>query len=84
MAKIDRWINKVKKSRLNIFNSFIKPLHKYKPYIGNYFKARKNSHFVEGLNNKIKVLKRLCYGLVKATSMFQCLFLNLQGYECYA
>ncbi|NDE11891.1 MAG: hypothetical protein EBZ95_15235, partial [Chitinophagia bacterium] len=24
----------------------------------NYFKSRKNSGFVEGLNNKIKVLKR--------------------------
>ncbi len=84
MAKIDRWINKVEKSGLNIFDSFIKTLQKYKPYIGNYFKARKNSGFVEGLNNKIKVLKRRCYGLVKATSMFQRLFLDLQGYECYA
>lgn len=84
MAKIDRWINKVEKSVLNIFDSFIKTLQKYKPYIGNYFKARKNSGFVEGLNNKIKVLKRRCYGLVKATSMFQRLFLDLQGYECYA
>ena len=84
MAKIERWINKVEKSKINVFDSFINTLQKYKPYIGNYFKARKNSGFVEGLNNKIKVLKRRCYGLVKATSMFQHLFLDLQGYECYA
>ncbi len=84
MAKIGRWIDKVEKSNINIFDVFIKTLQKYKPYIGNYFKSRKSSGFVEGLNNKIKVLKRRCYGLAKATSIFQRLFLDLQGYECYA
>lgn len=83
MAKLGRWIDKVQKSNINIFDGFIKTLQKYKPYIGNYFKARKSSGFVEGLNNKIKVLKRRCYGLAKATSIFQRLFLDLQGYECY-
>ncbi|MGC3834751.1 transposase [Moritella viscosa] len=33
---------------------------KYKGQIANYFKGRKNSGFVEGLNNKIKVMKRRC------------------------
>ena len=65
-------------------NNILKTLNEYKPYIGNYFKARKNSGFVEGLNNKIKVLKRRCYGLVNTASLFQRLFLDLQGYECYA
>jgi transposase len=40
-------------------------LDKYKSYIANYFKARKNSGFVERLNNKIKVAKRRCYGFIK-------------------
>jgi transposase len=84
MAKINRWIKTVEKSNIKIFNSFVKTLNEYKPYIGNYFKARKNSGFVEGLNNKIKVLKRRCYGLVNTGSLFQRLFLDLQGYECYA
>lgn len=84
LAKIDRWISSVEKSNLKIFNGFITTLTKYKPYIGNYFKARKNSGFVEGLNNKIKALKRRCYGLFNTESLFQRLFLDLQGIEIYA
>lgn len=84
LAKINRWVSSVKKSDIKIFDAFIKTLEKYKPYIGNYFKARKNSGFVEGLNNKIKVAKRRCYGFIKTESLFQRLFLDLQGYECYA
>jgi transposase len=83
LAKIDRWIMSVKKSDLNIFDKFIETLNKYKPYIGNYFKARKSSGFVEGLNNKIKILKRRCYGLFKPETLFQRLFLDLQGYFIY-
>jgi transposase len=84
MAKINRWILSVEKSELTIFDSFINTLKEYKPYIGNYFKERKNSGFVEGLNNKIKVLKRRCYGLIKTETLFQRLFLDLQGFACYA
>jgi len=84
LAKINRWISAVGKSDIKIFDSFINTLEKYKPYISNYFKARKNSGFVEGLNNKIKVAKRRCYGFIKTESLFQRLFLDLQGYECYA
>lgn len=84
MAKINRWIKSVEKSRLSCFDTFIVTLKKYQPYIANYFKARKNSGFVEGLNNKIKVAKRRCYGFIKNTTIFQRLFLDLQGYECYA
>ncbi len=84
MAKINRWIGSVEKSDLTCFNSFITTLKKYQPYIANYFKNRKNSGFVEGLNNKIKVAKRRCYGLFKTTTIFQRLFLDLQGYDCYA
>lgn len=84
LAKINRWIKSVDNSSLNIFNGFIVTLNKYKPYIANYFKTRKNSGFVEGLNNKIKVLKRRCYGLFDVGSLFQRLFLDLQGITIYA
>ncbi len=84
MAKMACWIKSVEKSDLTCINSFIGTLKKYQPYIANYFKQRKNSGFVEGLNNKIKVAKRRCYGLSKADTIFQRLFLDLQGYECYA
>jgi transposase len=81
MAKIERWIENVEKSDLNCFNGFIKTLTKYKGSIANYFKSRKNSGFVEGLNNKIKVIKRRCYGFTKTESLFQRLVLDLQGYR---
>ncbi len=81
IAKINRWITKVKKSDVRYFDIFIDTLEKYKPSIANYFKNRKNSGFVEGLNNKIKVVKRRCYGLTKNESLFQRLVMDLQGYK---
>lgn len=81
--KINDWIKMVNKSELNCFDSFINTLEKYKPFILNYFKGRMNSGFVEGLNNKIKVAKRRCYGLLKTESFFQRLFLDLRGYEVF-
>jgi len=84
VAKIERWIARVNKSELTCFDGFIKTLQKYKPYIANYFKKRKNSGFVEGLNNKVKVAKRRCYGLASVKTIFQRLFLDFQGMEIYA
>jgi transposase len=84
LAKINSWVLSIERSKLTIFDSFIGTLNKYMPYIGNYFKARKISGFVEGLNNKIKVTKRRCYGFIKTESLFQRLFLDLQGFGCYA
>ena len=84
MAKINRWIKKVEKSEITCFDGFISTLKKYKPYIINYFKRRKNSGFVEGLNNKIKVAKRRCYGFSEVKTIFQRLFLDFQGFEIYA
>ena len=83
MAKIYRWIAMVEKSNINIFKTFISTLKKYKGQIANYFKARKSSGFVEGLNNKIKVMKRRCYGLGSVESYFQRLWLDLKGYRAY-
>ena len=82
-AKIERWVCKVKKSGLRCFDQFIMTLEKYKTWILNYFKKRANSGFVEGLNNKIKVIKRRCYGFFKTESLFQRLWLDLSGYDRY-
>ena len=57
LTEINRWINRVRNSNLTCFDGFIKTLEKYKVHILNYFKSRRNSGFVEGLNNKIKILK---------------------------
>ena len=48
--------------------------------ITNYFVDRQTSGFVEGLNNKIKVLKRRCYGITNLTHLYQRVCLDLNGY----
>jgi len=84
LTQVNRWIISVQNNETSCFKGFIKTLERYKSGILNYFKSRKNSGFVEGLNNKIKVLKRRCYGLSKIESIFRRLFLDLQGYRVFA
>jgi transposase len=84
LTQMNRWIRSIQDRDVTCFNGFIKTLEKYKPNILNYFKNRKNSGFVEGLNNKIKVIKRRCYGLSNTESLFQRLFLDLMGYKLFA
>jgi transposase len=54
---------------------------KYQDTICNYFINRHTSGFVEGLNNKLKVIKRRCYGMLNIKHYFQRMFLDLQGYD---
>ena len=63
------------------FNSFIGTLKKYKTHIVQYFKGRHTSGFVEGFNNKIKVIKRRCYGVFDENSLFRRIFLDTEGYK---
>ena len=82
--KIEAWQQKVKNSTLTCFNSFLTTLKNWFPEILNYFCHRFNSGFVEGLNNKIKLLKRRCYGVFDVSNLFQRLYLDLEGYRLYA
>ncbi|WP_420824622.1 transposase [Thiorhodococcus mannitoliphagus] len=61
---------KSSKSGLSCFNRFIKTLTTHLEIIANDFISRQTSGFVEGLNNKIKVLKRRGYGFTKFESGF--------------
>jgi transposase len=75
------WVDRVSSSKIKCFNKFIKTLNKHMDIITNYFIARNNSGFVEGFNNKIKVLKRRCYGLGNVARLFKRLILDLTGFE---
>lgn len=75
-AKIELWIQKVEASNLQCFNGFIATLNKYKTHIIQYFKGCHTSGFVEGFNNKIKVIKRRCYGIFDENSLFRHIFLD--------
>jgi transposase len=82
--KIKDWCQDVQQTGLTCFDSFLTTLNNHFDQITNYFINRHNSGFVEGLNNKIKVLKRRCYGLLNLTRLFQRLFLDLEGYRLFA
>jgi len=81
---IDRWRKEVEASQLSCFDPFLTTLDIYLDEITNYFLHRDSSGFVEGLNNKVKVLKRRCYGLLNLDHLFQRLFLDLEGYRLFA
>jgi transposase len=83
-SRLLKWRDKVRRSGLTCFNQFLTTLDNWIDKIANYFSDRLTSGFVEGLNNKIKVLKRRCYGILRTTSLFQRLFLDLEGYRIYA
>ncbi len=84
MKKISNWKKRVKESRLTCFNNFLSTLDNRMEEITNYFENRLNSGFVEGLNNKIKVIKRRCYGILNVNHLFQRICLDLNGYARFA
>jgi len=82
--KINSWKKRVIKSGLKCFDTFITTLTKWLDEITNYFVDRQTSGFVEGLNNKIKVIKRRCYGIFNLKHLFQRIYLDLEGYSLFA
>jgi transposase len=56
-------------------------MHNWLDEITNYFLERQTRGFVEGFNNRIKVMKRRCYGIFKVNRIFQRLTLYLHGYK---
>jgi len=81
--KIDDWMDKAIKSGLTCFNNFLSTLDTRMCEIVNYFISRQTSGFVEGLNNKIKVTKRRCYGILNVKHLFQRIHLDLNGYSLF-
>jgi transposase len=84
ILQLTDWQRRVRASGLSCYDGFLQTLEKWMEEISNYFLARHNSGFVEGLNNKIKVLKRRCYGIFNLSHLFQRLFLDLEGYQRFA
>jgi transposase len=82
--KIQAWIKRVKTSGLKCFDDFLKTLTHWWEEITNYFVSRANSGFVEGFNNKLKVLKRRSYGIYNLKHLFQRIYLDLEGYRLFA
>jgi transposase len=83
-SKIRGWIQQVHQSGLNCFENFLKLILVWWEEITNYFIQRENSGFVEGFNNKVKILKRRCYGIFNLKHLFQRIYLDLNGYRLFA
>lgn len=84
LRRIHFWRQRVKKSQLRCFDGFLSLLDNWQDLIANYFIEHHTSAFVEGLNNKLKVLKRRCYGLRNIGHLFQRLTLDLDGYQQFS
>ena len=82
--KIGQWMQKVRASKLHCFDSFLTTLENWLDDIANYFIDRNTSGFVEGFNNKLKVIKRRCYGILNVTHLFQRIQLDLYGHSLFA
>lgn len=81
LRRIGYWRQRVVKSGLTCFDRFLTLLDTWQDLIANYFTQHQTSGFVEGLNTKLKVLKRRCYGVRNVSRLFQRLTLDLDGYR---
>lgn len=82
--QMEKWMERVTESSMKCFNKFMATLNNYIDIITNYFDGRHTSGFVEGFNNKVKVLKRRCYGLSNITRLFQRIILDTTGLQRFA
>jgi transposase len=82
--RLRQWMAAVRASQLQCFASFLTTLETWLDEIANYFLERHTSGFVEGFNNKLKVIKRRCYGILNVQHLFQRIQLDLTGYAVFA
>jgi transposase len=77
------WCKRVRQSGLTEFERFLGTIDRWLDEITNYFQGRQTSGFVEGFNNRVKVLTRRCYGMFNVGRLFQRLTLDLHGYQLF-
>lgn len=83
-SRLQLWVEQVAASGLSCFDQFINTLHHWQDGILNYFEGGHTSGFVEGLNNKLKLLKRRCFGLDDPVELFRRLWLDIEGPRLWA
>jgi len=83
-ARLDGWAGEVKRLGASCFDTFLSTLETWREPILNYFDGRHSSGFVEGMNNKLKLLKRRCFGLDDPVELFRRFKLDLEGEACWS
>ena len=63
--KFTEWLNKAKE----IYTDVIGTIHRHLDSICNYFINRTTSGVMEGINNRLKLIKRQAYGFVNFDNM---------------
>lgn len=59
---LQAWRERARATNLSSLQSFLTTLNNWSAQILNYFHDRVTQGFVEGMNNKIKLIKRRCFG----------------------
>lgn len=80
-SALKEWYDLVRQAKLKPFRAFAKTIRRYRSLIENYIKSGLTTGVAEGINNKIKALKRAAYGYADETSfrlkiLQRCGFLN--------
>lgn len=77
------WMKRARASGIEELAGVVEMFDRQMERITNYFLDRETSGFVEGFNNRVKVLKRRSYGLSNLKRLFQRLYLDLEGYALF-
>jgi transposase len=80
---IRAWGTRARASGLAEFESFLGTIDRWLEEITHDFQGRQTSGFVEGFNNRVKVLKRRCDGILHVGRLCQRLTLDLHGYQLF-
>jgi transposase len=80
---IRAWGKRVRQSGLAEFESVLGTIDRWLDEITNDFQGRQTSGFVAGFNNRVKMLKRRCYGMFDVGKLFQRLTLDWHGYQLF-
>jgi transposase len=81
--EIGIWSEVVRLFGMNLSESFLSASEKYMEEITDYFSGRLTGGFAEGLNSKIRVIKRRCYGIFNVRHLFQRIFIDTEGYSLF-
>ena len=66
--KLDEWVGQAKALAIESLDKFVEMFCRWQNYILNYFKHRLSTGIIEGINNKIKLIKRRAFGFASFTN----------------